>query len=127
MKITYKDNKLELGTTIATMLTSVFVIATFVLLHGFEKELLPARFLHIVQITAFMIFIAEKAVRFTNAQSKRQFLRANWFEIPLLVLLAIAVVSASKYSAHINATRIFALSIYLIVQVVAKACKGMVA
>ena len=126
MKISYKNKKLELSTTIATMLTSAVVIATFVLLYGFEKELLPPGLLHTVQIFAFIVFLTEKILRFTNALSKRQFLRAYWFEIPLLIILAVTALTAYRYPYDVDATRMFALSAYLIVQVIAKACKGMI-
>lgn len=128
MKITYKNPLLEKLTVTATACTSAVVIATFVLLYGFEKPLLPTVVLHIVQVIAFLILLAEKAIRFVNALSKRDYLRVNWFEIPVLLILAVFVLVADRYSplADPAEIRILAISVYLVFQVVIKACKGTV-
>lgn len=128
MKISYKSMKLEYWVIAATVLAIMAVIATFVLLFGFDKPLLPAKLLYTVQTVLFFIFLAEKLFRFFNAESKLHFLRYNWFEIPLLFLLLVDFVGAGRWFVieHRALALQIAISVYLILQVVAKVCFGMV-
>lgn len=128
MNVRYKNRPLETVLIAVTLLTAVVVAATFVLLYGFHEPLMSLRTLHLIQIGAFMVFLAEKTIRFVNAFSKREFLRVFWFEIPLLVLLTIVVLSAGSWfavkdPAHL---RMLALGTYLMAQVVAKTCRACV-
>jgi trk system potassium uptake protein TrkH len=128
MKVRYKNKSMETVLTAVTLLTAIVVAATFVLLYGFHKPLLPARTMYLTQIAAFMIFLAEKTIRFVNAFSKRELFRVFWYEIPLLALLAIVVLGAGSWlkvedPAHL---KMFALGTYLMAQVVAKTCRACV-
>jgi trk system potassium uptake protein TrkH len=71
------------------------------------------------------IFIVEKIIRLFNAVSKAEYLRVNWFEIPLLLALIIAVVGAGRwfYIDEPHTVRHFAVGIYLVLQVVSKLCR----
>lgn len=128
MKLKYNNKKLEFSTLAATTCVCLVVIATFVLLHGFNEPVLPVKILHTIQIIAFITLLIEKVIRSVNAESKRQFLRANWFEIPILLILTATILTAGRYFALSNpaTARMLALSIYLIFQVIIKACKGTV-
>ena len=53
MKIIYKNKNFEKFAKIVTFITAVIVVATFVLLYGFDEPLLPARLLYAVQVAAF--------------------------------------------------------------------------
>ncbi|HIJ71877.1 MAG TPA: Trk family potassium uptake protein [Planctomycetes bacterium] len=128
MNVRYKNKRLETVLIAVTLLTSIVVAATFVFLYGFYEPLMSLRTLHLIQIGAFMVFLAEKTVRFVNAFSKREFLRVFWFEIPLLFLFIIVVLGAGtwfsvKDPAHI---KMLALGTYLMAQVVAKTCRACV-
>ncbi|MCE5185197.1 MAG: hypothetical protein LLF76_03630 [Planctomycetaceae bacterium] len=128
MRINYKNMQLEYLVMAATVLAIMAVIATFVLLFGFDEPLLPAKFLYTVQICLFFIFLAEKLFRFFNAESKLHFLRFNWFEIPLLFLLLVDFMGAGRWFVleHRALALQVAIAVYLILQVVSKVCFGMI-
>jgi len=128
MRIDYKNKRLERVLIGINALTSAMVAATFVLLFGgFKEPLLPEVILHTIQVVLLCIFVAEKMIRLFNAVSKVEFWRANWFEIPLLLLLGVAVIGTGRWFAPTTAeaavVRHFAVGIYLILQVVAKLCR----
>jgi len=127
MKIIYKNKPLERILIAANVLAAALVVASFVLLFGFQEPLLQAWILYTVQMALLCIFVAEKVIRMFNAVSKSEFLWANRFEIPLLLMLAIVVVGAGRWFAptkpEATEVRHFAVGLYLVVQVIAKLCK----
>lgn len=129
MRIEYKNKRFENILITANALTSAMVVASFVLLFGgFENELLPPDvILYTIQVVLLCIFVAEKIIRFSNSASKVDFWRANWFEIPLLLMLGITAIGAGRWFAPSKAeaveVRHFAVGIYLVIQVVAKLCR----
>jgi len=127
MRISYKNNRLERGLIGANALIAGVVVASFVSLFGFDEPLLPAWILYIIQVACLCLFVAEKVVRLFNAVSKVEFWRANWFEIPLLLGLGIAVFGARRWfstsGAEAAIIQYFAVGLYLVVQVVAKLCR----
>jgi trk system potassium uptake protein TrkH len=127
MQITYKNKPLERVLIGANALAAAVVVASFVMLFGFHEPLLRAWILYTVQVILLCVFVAEKVVRMFNALSKSEFWRANWFEIPLLLMLGITVFGAGRWFAPTKpeATEIrhFTVGLYLVVQVIAKLCK----
>ncbi len=128
MRIEYKNKRLERILIAVNALTSGMVAATFVILFGgFEEPLLPNYVLYSLQVVLLCVFVAEKIIRLFNAVSKRDFFRANWFEIPLLLLLGVFVVGTGRLFAPTKSeaaiVRHFAVGIYLVIQVVAKLCR----
>ena len=127
MQVHCKNNRLEGVLIGANALTGALVVATLVLLFGFEKPLLPARVLFTVQVVLLCAFVAEKIIRLFNAVSKAEFWRANGFEVPLLLGLAVAAFGAGYWfvpgSAEAAVVRHSAVSIYLVLQVVSKVCR----
>ena len=127
MKISYKDKRLERVLIGVNVLTAAMVTASFVLLFGFDKPLLDAWILYTIQVVLLCVFIAEKIIRLFNTVSKAEFTRANWFEIPLFLLLGVAVIGAGRWFAPTQAestiVRHFAVGIYLVLQVVTKLCR----
>jgi trk system potassium uptake protein TrkH len=127
MQVRYRNNRLENALIGINAATAAVVAASFVMLFGFDGPLLPARILYATQVVCLFVFIAEKIARFFNADFKREFLRANWFELPLLVGLAVTVFGAgrwfSKEAIVASEVRHFAVGIYLILQVVIKLCR----
>ncbi len=125
MQIQYKNNLLEKVLIGVNALTAAAITASFAALFGFDEPQLPARFLYAAQVALLCIFIIEKAIRLLNAVSKTEFLRANWFEIPLVLALVVAVVWAGRwfYGYESSTVRHFAVGIYLVLQVVTKLCR----
>ena len=127
MQITYKNKRLEKVLIGVNVFTAAVVTASYVCLFGFHKPLLRVEILYAVQVGLLAVFIAEKIIRLFNAASKAEFFRANWFEIPLLIALAIAVFTAGRWFAPAKAeaatVRHFAVGIYLVLQVVTKLCR----
>jgi len=127
MQIIYKNKPLERVLICANALAAVVVVASFVLLFGFQEPVLYAWFLYTVQVVLLCVFVAEKVIRMFNAASKSEFLRANWFEIPLLLLLGVTVIGAGRWYAptipESAEVRHFAVGLYLVVQVIAKLCR----
>ena len=104
MRIDYKNKRLEKVLIGINALAAVAVAASFVMLiGGFEEPLLPAWILYAVQIALLCIFVAEKIIRLFNVVSKADFWRQNWFEIPLLLALGIAVFGAGRWFAPTKA------------------------
>lgn len=128
MRIETKNRSLDRAIIGVDALAGALTATTFVMLFGgFEKPILPERVLYAVQTFLLFIFIAEKVVRFFNASSKVAFLRVNWFEIPLLVALVVAVFGAGHWfaEARVEAERLrhYAIGIYLVLQVIIKLCR----
>jgi len=124
MKIAYKDKRLEKVLIGVKAVTSVMVVASFVILFGFYELLLPIRVLFAVQVGMLFIFLAGKIIRFQNAISKRNYIVANWFEIPLLVIFLTVILGSGRWFGEIEPGKVghFAVGIYLIIEVVIKIC-----
>jgi len=127
MQIQYKDKRLERALVVANALASAMVAGTFVLLFGFDQPQAPPVILYAVQVGLLGFFVAEKVIRLVNAVSIREFWRANWFELPLVGLLVVAiwVVPSRQWLETVEPTRLrhFAVGVYLVLQVVAKLCR----
>ncbi len=128
MQITFKNKRLEKILIGVNVLTAAAVVTSFVWLFGFEEPLLPARILYTLQIVLLGIFVIEKIIRLFNAASKVDFLKANWFEVLLLILLGIAIFRADWWAdfAEVETIRHLAVGIYLVLQVVIKVCRTVV-
>ena len=124
MKIHYKNKKLEKILIGVKALTSAMVVASFVMLFGFDEPLMPVRILFNIQIGMLCIFIAGKIVRFFNAESIREFLLANWFEIPLLIALGVVIFGSGRWFGTFEPSKVrhLGVGIYLIIEVVVKIC-----
>ena len=125
MQVSYKNKRLERVLIGVNALTAAMVTASFVALFGFYEPLLPVEILYAVQIALLCVFIVEKIIRLFNAVSMAEFWRVNWFEVPLLVALGIAVFGAGRWFGKHEpaAVQHSAVSIYLVLQVVAKLCR----
>ena len=128
MWINYKNKGLERILIGVNVVTAMVVAATFVMLFGFYEPLLPKDILYTTQVVLLCIFIVEKIIRQLNAVSKKEFLRISWFQIPLLVVLAIALLGAGRWFAQSNAAAVrhAAVGVYLVFQVVFKVCRTVV-
>ena len=128
MRIEYKNKRMERVLIGVNALTSAMVAASFVILFGgFKEQWPPEVVLYTIQVVLLCIFVVEKIIRLSNSVSKVDFWRANWFEIPLLLMLGVAAIGAGRWFAPTKAeaveVRHFAVGIYLVLQVVAKLCR----
>jgi len=132
MQLNYKNNRLERILIGVNALAAAVVTASFVMLFGFKSPLPPyqEQILFGVQIFLLLVFIAEKVVRRFNVVSKSDFWGANWFEVPLLLALVLAVAGAGRWfaleQAETSAVRHLAVGIYLVIQVITKLCRATV-
>jgi trk system potassium uptake protein TrkH len=128
MKIAYQNNTLEKVLTGVKAVTSVMVVASFVILFGFEHPLVPVPILFKIQIGMLCIFLAGKLTRFLNAQSRKEYLLANWFEIPMLLVLGIVILGSGRWFGQTEPGRVrhLAVGIYLIIEVTTKVCTASV-
>jgi trk system potassium uptake protein TrkH len=124
MKIHYKNKRLEHTLMAVKAVTSAMVVASFILLFGFEEPWPPAKYLYKVQLGLLFVFLAGKVIRLANAESIKEYLLANWFEIPLLLGLGIAVFAAGRWIVRFEPATIrhFSVGIYLVIEVVIKIC-----
>ncbi|MHC4370262.1 MAG: hypothetical protein ACYSW8_21840, partial [Planctomycetota bacterium] len=122
MRVHYKNNRLETALIGANALTAALVVASLVLLFGFDIENppLPAWILFTTQVVLLGVFVAEKIVRLFNSVSKAEFWRANWFEVPLLLGLAVAAFGSGYWfdpsTDEAGVVRHFAVGIYLVLR-----------
>jgi len=120
MKIRYENRNIERTLIAINALAAAAVTATYVLLYGFKEPLLSVSLLHTIQVGALLVFLGEKVIRFFNALSRADFVKANWFEIPLLIVLCLVAVKTAGHS------KMLAVGVYLVVQVVVKVCRSCV-
>jgi trk system potassium uptake protein TrkH len=128
MKIYYKNKNAEKLLIGLNALISAAVAASFVLLYGFDKLLLPINVLYGVHVFALCFFVAEKPLRGLNAVSVRDYLIAIWFEIPLLLALVVTTIGAGRWFARANPdqVRLVAIDVYLVIEVISKVCRSCV-
>lgn len=129
MKIAYKNNALERVLTGVKAITSAMVVASFVILFGFERPLIPLPVLYGVQLAMLFIFLAGKVTRLLNAQVKREYLLRNWFEVPMLLTLGVVLLGSGRWFGEMEPARVrhLAVGIYLIIEVTTKVCLASVA
>ncbi len=124
MRIAYKNDTIEKSLTVVKAVSSVLVVASFVILFGFEKPIIPLSILFRVQLGMLGVFLIGKTVRLFNAVSKKEYIVANWFEIPMLLTLGIVVLGSRHWFGDIEPGRVrhLAVGIYLIIEVTVKVC-----
>ncbi|MFZ9032402.1 MAG: TrkH family potassium uptake protein [Anaerohalosphaeraceae bacterium] len=128
MKLFYKNKQVDRWVTGFNFIATASVITIFVVLYGFERTLLPLSLLQGAELVICFYFIAEKIIRFFNAESKLAFLRANWFEIPLLLVILPIAAGVDRWFPLLDRDVVLlpAVTVYLILQVLSKVCLGMV-
>ena len=122
MKVTYKNNNLERTLAAVKAVTSLVVVASFILLFGFYEPPVPVHIVVTVQVGMLFVFLAGKVIRLLNARSKAEYVYANWYEIPMLLALAVVVFGSSRWFGQIEPGRVrhLAVGIYLIFEVTIK-------
>ena len=122
MKIAYKNRTLERVLTGIKAVASVTIVVSFALRFGFYEPPLPIRLLVGVLIGMLFIFVVGKLIRLFNAESKREYLVANWYEIPMLIALTVVLVGAGRWFGRSEPGQIqdWAIALYLIIDVTIK-------
>jgi len=121
MQISYKKAGLEHTLISLNVVAGVAVVATFIALFGFYESLAKPDILYRVQVGLLCFFLGEKVLRAINAVSIWEFWKANWFEIPLLVIPVLVLLGAEFEGGwH------FPVGLYLVLQVISKACRTIV-
>jgi len=128
MKVLYKNKRLEKVLIAINLLAAALVAATFVWRFGFHKPVFDVRMLYAAQVVLLFVFIAEKVIRLFNSYSAKEYLRAFWYEIPLLLLLLFVYVWTWRWLdvEAATKTRHMTVGLYLVLQVVAKLCRTVV-
>ena len=124
MHVAYRNKQLEQGVAGAKGVASALVVATFVLLFGFHTPPVEATILFYIQLGVFCTFLIGKTTRFCNAVSRKEYLLANWFEIPMIGLLGIVLIGSNFWSGDADPAHIrrLAIGVYLVIEVVVKVC-----
>ena len=128
MRIAYKNQKLQTAIVAIKAVTSALVVASFVILFGFDEPLVPKSILFAVQLGALLVFLTGKIIRFVNAVAWKEYLVANWFEIPLLLALGTSLLGSQWWfeDAERADVRHLSIGIYLIIEVIIKVCMASV-
>jgi trk system potassium uptake protein TrkH len=122
MKIACKNDTKERVLMGSQAVASLIIVVSFALRFGFYEPLLATRFLIGILVAMLIIMVAGKTLRLLNAVSKREYIVANWYEIPMLVALALVVVGAGRWFGHTDPIRVrhWAVGLYLIIDVTIK-------
>jgi trk system potassium uptake protein TrkH len=117
MDIIYKNKTLERLLIFTNLAVTTLVIGTALLQLGFYKQILSDTQMYLILVAAAIFFTVEKFIRFFNARSKKDFLRFCWFEFVFIALFVILYFSAGI---------LWAMSVYLLLQIITKVCRTMV-
>ena len=128
MRIAYENKRLARIVTSVKAVTSAFVVASFVILFGFDEPVVPVSILFNLQLGLLCVFLSGKIIRIFNAVSKKEYLVANWFELPMLAVLGIAMVGPGRWFDEVSPEQVrhWAVGIYLIIEVTVKVCMASV-
>jgi trk system potassium uptake protein TrkH len=122
MQIAYKNDTLERGLVGVKAGASLIIVASFALLFGFYEPPVPPRILVGILVVMLLVFVAGKIVRLLNAESRKEYLVANWYEMPLLLALGVVLVGAGHWFGQDEPSRVqhWAIALYLIIDVTIK-------
>jgi len=122
MKIAYRNNALEEVLAGVRAVASLIAVASFALLFGFYEPPVRESIVFGVQTVVFFIFLGSSIIRLFNAESKREYLYVNWYDIPALVALATVVIGAERWFGEIEPYRVrhLAVAVYLMFEVTIK-------
>jgi trk system potassium uptake protein TrkH len=117
MDIVYKNKKLERTLIFINVIVTTVVVIVGLAQLGFEHPLLPDNIMYAVLIAGAIAFVADKFLRFLNARSKMDYLRTFWFGF---------VSIAAFFILYYISGLLWALSFYLLMQIIAKVCRTVV-
>lgn len=117
MEVRYKNKPLERLLIALNASVTAAVAGTALAQLGFYEHAIPDKIAVGILIGSTVFFIAEKIIRFFNSHSKRDYLTTRWFELLFVLVFAVLLVSANL---------IWAMGIYLLIEIIAKICRTVV-
>ena len=117
MDILYKNKTLERLLILTNIAATTAAAGTALLQLGFFKPILSDSQMYLILAAAAIFFTGEKFIRFFNARSKKDYLHFCWFEFIFIALFAVLYFSAGI---------LWALGVYLLMQIITKVCRTMV-
>lgn len=122
MKIAYRNQTLEEVLAGLRGVMSLIAVASFALLFGFYEPLIRESIVFSVQTVVFLTFLGTSIVRLINAESKREYLYVNWYDVPALLALAAVVLGARQWFGDVEPYRVrhMAVAVYLMFEVTIK-------
>lgn len=122
MRIAYRNNTLEGVLAAVRGVASVVALASFALLFGFYEPPVPESIVFSVQTAVLIVFVGINVTRLVNAESKREYLYANWYDIPALLSLVVVLIGAERWFGDVDIYRVrhLAVAIYLMFEVTIK-------
>jgi trk system potassium uptake protein TrkH len=117
MDIVYKNKTLERSLVIINTVVTIVVIFIGLVQLGWQTPLLPDKIMFPVLIVSSVLFIADQFLRFFNSRSKMDYVRTFWF----------GFVSIAVFFVLYNTSGLlWALSFYLLLQIISKLCRTVV-
>ncbi|MGB8226182.1 MAG: potassium transporter TrkG [Sedimentisphaerales bacterium] len=117
MDILYKNKTLERLLILTNIAVTTAAAGMALLQLGFFKPILSDAQMYSILAAAAIFFTVEKFIRFFNARSKKDYLHFCWFEFIFIALFAVLYFSAGI---------LWALGVYLLLQIITKVCRTMV-
>ncbi len=107
------------------ILAAAVLLATGLLALGWHKPLLPGWAIIAALIFVTIVFVGEKPLRLLNTDSKKLFIRLNWFELPLAAVFLILAAGFLTHEQVPAAAGLVIWSIYLLIEFIIKLCRTM--
>jgi hypothetical protein len=122
MKIAYRNQTLEEVLAGLRGVMALIAVASFALLFGFYEPPIRESIVFSVQTVVFLTFLGTSIVRLINAESKREYLYVNWYDVPALLALAAVVLGARQWFGDVEPYRVrhMAVAVYLMFEVTIK-------
>jgi len=122
MRIAYRNNTLEGVLAAVRGVASVVALTSFALLFGFYEPPVSESIVFSVQTAVLIVFVGINVTRLLNAEFKREYLYANWYDIPALLSLVVVLIGAEQWFGDVDIYRVrhLAVAIYLMFEVTIK-------
>ena len=120
MESAFKNQRLEKFLTGAIFAACVMTALSFALLLGFEMTRVSRTALYLIQILALFIFVGERFFCLFAASSHSAYIKTHWLGFALIAILILILLTASVFGENANFVRYYAISIYLLLQIVAQ-------
>ena len=122
MRIAYRNNTLEGVLAAVRGVASVVALTSFALLFGFYEPPVSESIVFSVQTAVLIVFVGINVTRLLNAEFKREYLYANWYDIPALLSLVVVLIGAEQWFGEVDIYRVrhLAVAIYLMFEVTIK-------
>lgn len=117
MEVLYRNKPLERLLILLNASVTAAVAGTALAQLGFYEHAIPDKIALGILIGSTAFFIVEKIIRFFNSRSKKDYLATRWFELLFVLVFAVLLISANF---------IWAMGLYLLIEIIAKICRTVV-